>query len=214
MIAYAIEAMQQSRIFDRIVVSTDSLSIAEVARSFGAEVPFLRPPELSDSASNTIDVIFHALDKVNVDPDTRVCCVYATNPFLTEQLISFGLELLINSSGFDYVTPVVRYGFPIQRSLSLKSGQLTMTNPEYMYAHSQNLTANYHETAQFWWAFAETWHNKIDMQRRIRGILVPEWCQQDIDTEEDWIVAELKYLQLKLRPDWPLSRDYLTRNTL
>ena len=214
MIIYPILAMQESGIFDRIIVSTDSLSIAEVARSVGAEVPFLRPSELADSTSSTIDVVRHALNEIGADVDSRVCCVYATNPFLTKELISFGFELLLESSGFDYVTPVVKYGFPIQRSLSLQNGCLTMTHPEYMYAHSQTLVGSYHETAQFWWAFAKTWLSRIGMQERVRGIVVPEWCQQDIDTEDDWIGAEMKYQLLKLRPDWPLSKEFLAKNTL
>jgi pseudaminic acid cytidylyltransferase len=195
--------MQDSKLFDRIIVSTDSPAIANIAEAAGAEVPFMRPIELSDSNTNTIDVIGHALQEIKAGPEERICCVYATNPFLSKELLSVGLDLLIEKSSIDYVTPVTNYGFPIQRSLSTKNGVLTMTSPEHMHTHSQNLLENYHETAQFWWGFAKSWMNKTPMQQRLCGIYVPAWSQQDIDTEDDWIEAEIKYEYVRQRPDWP-----------
>lgn len=213
-IKYAIKSMQDSKLFNRLIVSTDSLAIAKIAESAGAEVPFMRPNELSDSNTNTIDVISHALQEIKAGPEDRVCCVYATNPFLSKELLSVGLDLLLEKSSIDYVTPVTKYGFPIQRSLSKKNGVLTMTNPEHMYTHSQNLLENYHETAQFWWGFAKTWMSKTPMQQRLCGIYVPAWSQQDIDTEDDWIEAEIKYEYIRQRPDWPPTKAFLLQNIL
>ena len=212
-ILYALEAMQNSLLFDRIIVSTDSVAIADVAKSIGAEVPFFRPSNLSGSDVNTIDVVHHAINEICVSPGDRICCVYATNPFLTPDLISLGLNLLLEDGEIDYVTPVVRYGFPIQRSLVFRDGALTMANPQFMYTHSQNLEASYHETAQFWWGYADRWLEKAPMQGRLLGICVPSWSQQDIDTEEDWLEAELKFESL-IAKGWPLSFDKMNYKVL
>ena len=212
-ILYALEAMQNSALFDRIIVSTDSVAIADVAKSIGVEVPFYRPPNLSGSDVNTIDVIHHAINEIGASMEDRVCCVYATNPFLTPSLISLGLNLLLQSGDIDYVTPVVRYGFPIQRRLVFRSGILTMANPEFIYTHSQNIETSYHETAQYWWGYADRWLKKAPMQGRLRGICVPPWSQQDIDTEEDWIEAEIKFEAL-IAKGWPLPLEKMDYKVL
>jgi N-acylneuraminate cytidylyltransferase len=120
--------------------------------------------------------------------------VYATNPLLDSRIIDLGNRLLTKSSANSYVTPIVKYGFPPQRSISVKNqDQATMTNPEFMYEHSQNLAPLFHESAQFWWAYVATWTAKVGMQENIVPIILKEWMQQDIDTIDDWITAEAKF---------------------
>ena len=211
MIQYTIETLISSQIFDHIFVSTDSLEIANVARLSGAEVPFLRDESLSGPNTPTIDVIIDALVKIQAD-DAEVCCVYATNPFLYKELLFLGLDVLRKEETSCYVTPVVKYSFPIQRSLVLKNNYLTINQPEFLYSRSQDLEDAYHESAQFWWANSSTWLSRLDMQSRIKGIIIPEWSQQDIDTPEDWELAEMKYKLLKNSKEWPIKAKNLRIN--
>jgi len=167
---------------------------ADLALNCGAETPFLRSASLAGDSSNTIDVLVDVIERMRLSAKDRVACVYATNPLLDSKIVDLGSRLLAQSSANSYVTPIVKYGFPPQRSISLKNPrQATMTNPKFMYEHSQNLTPLFHESAQFWWAYAATWLAKVGMQENIVPIILKEWMQQDIDTIDDWIVAEAKF---------------------
>ena len=195
-IQYAIEALKSSNLFHRIIVSTDSEKIAEISRSLGAEVPFIRDSVLSTDDTPTIDVIIDALTRLGISGNDEVCCVYPTNPLLNSDLLKKGLDLLREQTINCYVSPVVRYSFPIQRALVVRDGFLEMKESDQMYARSQDLELTFHESSQFWWALGLTWLSRIDMQSKIKGIFIPEWLQQDIDNEEDWKIAEIKYQTL------------------
>lgn len=194
MLVRTIETLLKCDSIERIIVTTDSLDYAELAKANGAEVPFIRSAELSGDKINTIDVIKDVITKLKLSRQDNVTCVYATNPLLDARIIDLGLILLEKSKFGTYVTPLVKYGFPPQRSISLiDTRSATMTNREFMYMHSQNLPDLFHETAQFWWATATTWDAGIGMQENIVPIIIKDWMQQDIDTLDDWIVAEAKY---------------------
>jgi N-acylneuraminate cytidylyltransferase len=199
-IGYAIEAALECDLFDRVIVSTDSQEIAEVALKFGAEVPELRPLHLSTDSVPTIEVMSYLTDRFQIRNHDLVCCIYATNPFLTSENIKLGEAMLTNKIDpkIKYVTTISEYSFPPQRSLRRASEHVfEMAETSYMMSRSQDLDKRYHECAQFWWAQAETWLFKSPMQIGLAGILLPRWLQQDIDTEEDWIEAERKFAYLK-----------------
>ncbi len=199
MLKRTIQCLKKSKSISRIIISTDSVEYANQAIEWGAEVPFLRSLDLSSDAANTIDVISDVIHRLQLAPDDNICCVYATNPLLEARIVDLGSEILSKADVECYVTPVVRYGFPPQRSISIKqNGLATMLFKENMYMHSQNLEVLYHETAQFWWARQNTWTSKIGMQEIMRPIIVQEWMQQDIDTMDDWYLAEAKFDFLKL----------------
>jgi N-acylneuraminate cytidylyltransferase len=201
MLVRTIEALKACKLVDRIIVTTDSQEYADLAHKHGAEIPFLRSASLAGDSSNTIDVVVDVIERIQLSGDDRVACVYATNPLLDSRIIDLGQRLLMQSSANSYVTPLVKYGFPPQRSISLKNQyQATMTNPEFMYEHSQNLAPLFHESAQFWWAYAATWVARIGMQENILPIILKEWMQQDIDTIDDWIAAEAKFDYKMLYP--------------
>lgn len=196
MLAWAIEAAHTSGCFDRIVVSTDDDEIADVARDCGAEVPFRRPLELSDDYTGTIPVVAHAirtLQTQGASPDL-VCCIYATAPFLQGGDLNKGLEEL-ERSGADYAFSVTLYGFPIQRAIRLaKSGRVEMFYPEYFNTRSQDLEAAYHDAAQFYWGRADAWlSGSAIFSPAAVPIVLPHHRVQDIDTQEDWRSAELKF---------------------
>lgn len=194
-IVRTIETLRESQLFDRIIVSTDSGEYKKLVKKYGAECDKLRPKDLSLSHVNTIDVMSYVIEQYKIRADDKVCCVSAPNPFLRVDALKLGLELLlVNDPTPNYVTTVSTYPFPVQRSLKVQTNNLlTMAQPEFMLSHSQSLEPRYFESNQFWWGKAQTWEEKTPWQTDVAGIYVPPWLCQDIDTEDDWIEAEIKY---------------------
>jgi N-acylneuraminate cytidylyltransferase len=193
MIAWSIEAALESGCFDRIIVSTDDDEIAEVARQHGAEVPFLRPLELSDDHTGTIPVIRHAIETINSQGRAveQACCLYATAPFIQAEDLRRGLEILQGSGG-DYAFSVTSYAFPIQRAIRLTpEGRVEMFNPEHFNTRSQDLEEAYHDAGQFYWGRADAWlQGKMIFSPASLPVMLPRHRVQDIDTPEDWVRAE------------------------
>lgn len=196
MIAWSIEAALQSSCFNRVIVSTDDAEIADVARQYGAEIPFIRPAEFSDDHTGTIPVIRHAIDwliKDGQQPE-HVCCIYATAPFITPEEIRRGLEILTDS-GCNFAFSVTSYPFPIQRAIRITSkGRVEMFNPDLFNNRSQDLEEAYHDAGQFYWGRAVAWlTEKMIFSTDASPVLLPRHRVQDIDTVEDWIRAELMF---------------------
>ncbi len=193
MIAWSIEAALQSACFDRVIVSTDDDEIASVARQYGAEVPFVRPAELSDDHTGTIPVIRHAIDWCNQQGDSvrQACCLYATAPFVTTEDLCRGLATL-QSNSCDYAFSVTSYPFPIQRAIRInRDGRVEMFNPEHFNTRSQDLEEAFHDAGQFYWGRAEAWlQGKPIFCPDALPVALPRHRVQDIDTEEDWVRAE------------------------
>lgn len=199
MIAWSIEAARASGCFDRIIVSTDDSEIAEVAKVWGAEVPFMRPAELSDDYTGTIPVIAHAVDWMSrkVDAVDFACCVYATAPFVLPEDLRRGFDVLLES-GADYAFSVTRYPSPIQRAIRITAEQrVEMFSPEYFNTRSQDLEEAFHDAGQFYWGSRTAWlTGKPLFSRDAAPVLLPRHRVQDIDTEEDWMRAELMFTAL------------------
>lgn len=193
MIGWSIEAAQQSGCFDQIIVSTDDVEIAEVARQFGAAVPFMRPAELSDDHTGTIPVIRHAVEWFNAQGRVveQVCCLYATAPFVRVEDIQRGLKIL-HEMGSDYAFSVTSYPFPIQRAIRItEQGRVEMFNPEHFNTRSQDLEEAYHDAGQFYWGRASAWlQGTMIFSPDSAPVLLPRHRVQDIDTPEDWLRAE------------------------
>lgn len=195
-IAWSIEAALNSNCFDRIIVSTDDLEISEISQQFGADVPFMRPAKLADDHTVTVSVISHAtrwLIEHNQAPDF-ICCIYPTAPLVQPGDIQRGLELL-NQTGCDYVFPVTPYSPPIQRAFRIvESGRIEMLQPQHLSTRSQDLETLYHDAGQFYWGTRDAWIG----ERPIYGVgsvpmVIPRNRTQDIDTTEDWMLAELLF---------------------
>ncbi|MQW87730.1 pseudaminic acid cytidylyltransferase [Sinorhizobium saheli] len=199
MIAWSIGAAIESGCFDRLIVSTDDEEIAEIARQSGAEVPFLRPAELADDYATTSDVIRHAiswLDQNDRMPE-RVCCIYATAPFLRAGDITRGFDLL-EEGGADFVFSATSYAFPIQRAIRLTpEGRVEMLMPEQFSTRSQDLDEAYHDAGQFYWGRSEAWlSGKPIFSPLATALILPRYRVQDIDTPDDWLRAELMFKAL------------------
>jgi len=199
MIAWSIGAAQESGCFDRVVVSTDDLEIAEVARGLGAEVPFLRPSDLSDDYTGTIPVIAHAIEwcREHGDDPLQVCCLYATAPFVLASDLRKGLDVL-EDAGCDYAFSVTSYAFPIERALHINSaGRIKMIYPQHFHTRSQDLEEAYHDAGQFYWGRTEAWlTGKIIFSPDAAPVVLPRHRVQDIDTAEDWLRAEWMFKAL------------------
>ncbi|MBB3063188.1 pseudaminic acid cytidylyltransferase [Microbulbifer rhizosphaerae] len=193
MIAWSIEVALESDCFDQIIVSTDDAEIAEVAREYGATVPFIRPAELSDDHTGTIPVVRHAIEwfKSQGQSPEQVCCLYATAPFVRAEDILRGLEALTDFD-CDYAFPVTSYASPIQRAIRITSaGRVEMFMSEHFNTRSQDLEEAYHDAGQFYWGYASAWlEGKVIFATGSAPVLLPRHRVQDIDTAEDWKRAE------------------------
>ena len=200
MIAWSIEIAKASKLFDRIIVSTDDAKIAEVAKHWGAEVPFMRPEELSNDYTGTTPVIAHAIQWLldQGEPVSAVCCIYATAPFIQVNDLKQGWEEL-NSGNWDYAFSATDFAAPIFRSFKqTEAGGIEMFFPEHFATRSQDLPVALHDAGQFYWGLPKAWiKGKIIFSPSSKPIIIPRWRVQDIDTHDDWKRAELinKYLR-------------------
>jgi len=199
MIAWSIEVAKQSGLFDRIVVSTDDPEIAEIAKSYGAEIPFLRTPELADDFTGTIPVIADAIRRLRVlgHNDSEICCIYPTAPFITVHDLQDGFERL-KAGHWSFIFSATTYSFPIFRSFyKKKSGSLEMVFPEHFNTRSQDLIEAYHDAGQFYWGTAEAWLTEtVIFGSNSTLVEIPRWRVQDIDNEVDWVSAEQIFMNL------------------
>lgn len=201
-IAWSIEAAHLSGCFDYIIVSTDDAEIANIARAHGAEVPFIRPPELSDDYTGTTPVIAHAINWMtrNSAPIDFACCIYATAPFIQAEDLQLGFDLL-EQSGADYAFSVCSYPFPIQRAFRITADQrVEMFNPEHFNTRSQDLEKAWHDAGQFYWGQSNAWlAGRPLFSHAAVPVLLPRHRVQDIDTAEDWERAEWLFKALQLQ---------------
>lgn len=192
MLAYSIEAAMATNLFDEVMVSTDDDEIAEVARQYGAKVPFMRSSETANDFATTADVLHEVIDKYKElgREFDNFCCVYATAPMVQSKDIISAYNRL-QSSDFTIVYPVVQFSYPIWRCLDLaEDGSMKRHWPEYENSRSQDLPKEYHDTGTFYWYKTKKW---LAGNIKVGGIEVDETTVQDIDTETDWKIAEMKY---------------------
>lgn len=198
-IAYSIEVAKALSIFDKIIVSTDDEEIKEISMEYGAEVPFMRPSEISDDFTGTHEVIGHAVSeliRIGYDLD-YVCSIYPTAPLVQSKDILQGYELIKNGD-WENVFAATTFNYPIFRSFEkLESGGLKMLYPEYYSSRSQDLPVALHDAGQFYWAKPKTWIEKSKgYHLNATVILIPSWRVVDIDDLDDWKRAEQIYQNL------------------
>jgi N-acylneuraminate cytidylyltransferase len=194
-ISYPIDIALKSNIFDEVMVSTDCEKIAEISKKFGAKVPFLRSKKNSDDFSTTVNVIEEVLlEYKNLNQEFEItCCIYPTAVFINEDMLKIGLNKIINND-FDSLIPIVKFSHPIQRSLKIVNNHLEFFSPENINKRSQDLEPAYHDCGQFYFIkvnkFLET---KKIFNYNSSYIELLDSEVQDIDNQEDWNIAELKY---------------------
>jgi N-acylneuraminate cytidylyltransferase len=194
-IAYSIEAAIGSGIFDEVMVSTDDEEIATIAKKYGASVPFMRSSTTSDDYATTADVLREVIQSYLEGKRVfkYACCIYPTAPFVTDEKLSSAFQKLLDSNA-DSVLPVTKFSFPIWRSFRMENGQISYNWPEFAPKRSQDLPPAFHDCGQFYFfrtaAFLQS--GKLVTENTI-GLEVPETEVQDIDNEDDWKIAEIKF---------------------
>jgi len=195
-ITYSIDAARKSGVFDRIIVSTDSEIIADVAAKSGADVPFLRPANLADDYTPTAPVLEHAVNWLNANgPRVKYfCCIYPTAPFIRFQNIKEGFSTLIDKKA-TLAFSITTFDFCVFRGLKFtQDGRLEFLWPENEMKRSQDLPTAYHDAGQFYWFESETFLKKKKLfDTNAIPVIIPRFLVQDIDTPEDWEVAEVIY---------------------
>ena len=193
MIAWSIEAAKTASIFDRIIVSTDDAEIADIAKQYGAEIPFIRSASLSDDLTSITEIIAHGT-KWAIEQGMKiqsVCCIYATAPFIKPSDL-VGAFTTLNSGKWLYAFAATEYASPIFRSFEKSSnGGVQMLYPEFYRTRSQDLPVIFHDAGQFCWGRAQAW---LDHERVFSStsypFIIPSWRVIDIDTPDDWVRAE------------------------
>ena len=195
-IAYSIEAALASSCFEKVIVSTDDEEISEVAKDFGAEVPFIRPVEISNDFAATNPVISHAVDWMENQGNliNHVCCLYATAPFIEPNSISNAYKKF-KAMKADFCFSVTSFPFPIQRAIKInKSGKVGLFKPEHFLSRSQDLEEAYHDAGQFYWGTKQAFNIDISLLSEVViPYILPRHLVQDIDSPEDWTRAEIMH---------------------
>lgn len=197
-IEYSIEAALSAGIFDEVMVSTDDEEIAGIAKKAGAKVPFMRSAEAANDFATTTDVIGEVLKQykeTGVEFDFA-CCIYPTAPFVTKELICKAKQL-VEEEGADSCFPMIQFSFPPQRGMIIEDGVAKYKYPEYQFTRSQDLEGMYHDSGQFYYFNVCNFMTTGKMLgEKIKPLVVSEMEAQDIDNEDDWKIAELKYKML------------------
>ena len=199
LIAYSIEVALKSKLFDKVIVSTDDEEIAKIALEYGAVVPFIRPKELSDDFTGTGAVVNHALEYLKEEGEVHdfVCTIYATAPFLDEKYLIEGFEKLKNSNARNAFS-CTSMPFPIQRTFKITSNErCEMFWPENFMKRSQDLEEAFQDAGQFYWTNLNIKSDEITFGKDSIPIILPRYLVQDIDTLEDWQRAEFMYEAIK-----------------
>ncbi len=202
MIAWSIETALKSGVFARVLVSTDDPEIKEISVACGAEAPFERPSALANDHAGTLPVVRHAVQWLldHGVPVDKACCLYATAPFTTPGDLKSGLSILADDNTVDFAFSITPFEFPVQRALKLNPNhEVSMFWPEHELTRSQDLPTAYHDAGQFYWGTTRAWlHCDRIYSAHSRGVVLPPHRVQDIDTEEDWLHAEIKHKSLGL----------------
>ena len=192
MISYAITAAKNSGLFDHVVVSTDDSEIANIAKEWGAEIPFFRPEELANDFTTTVPVISHAIQEClalgwQID---YACCIYPAVPFLEIADLQ-GAYVQIETGKSDYCFPVTEFPSVIQRALKRNNeGLVKPFYPEFEITRTQDLESAYYDAGQFYWGKRTAWVSNPRIHSNGMGFVIPSWRVVDIDTPEDWDRAE------------------------
>lgn len=195
-IAYSIEAALQSNLFEEVMVSTDSEEIAEIAKQYGASVPFFRSRENADDYASTNSVILEVIENYRTQKQKSfqvICCLYPCAPLVQHRRLVEAYEIL-NKSEFTSLVPVVQFSYPIQRALDITPSGIQFVDPSTASKRSQDLDPKYHDCGMFYFATnAHFLKFKQIISGHTAALVLPELEVQDIDSLDDWALAELKY---------------------
>jgi len=195
-IAYSIEAALETGLFDEVMVSTDDEEIASISVQYGAKVPFLRSNTNSNDYATLVDVLLEVVDQYEDAGKLfdNICCILPTAPLISSNRLVESFHLMKDNK-YASIFPVLEYSYPIQRSL-IKSpdGLIKMAWPENLSVRSQDLEKHYHDSGQFYWIEKKPLIEEKTVFTTNTGVVELSQTEvQDIDTLDDWKMAEIKY---------------------
>lgn len=194
-IAHSIITAIESNLFDEVLVSTDDQNIANIAREFGAIIPFLRSNDNSNDFATLTDVLLEVLEnlkKTGKEFD-NICCILPTAALITTLQLEKSYTKL-TSNDFISIVPVIKYAYPIQRALKNSNGFLQMIEPKNLEVRSQDLEESYHDSGQFYWLNTEKFIQEKSIFNSKTGFIeLKEFEAQDVDTLDDWDMLHIKY---------------------
>jgi pseudaminic acid cytidylyltransferase len=187
LIYYSIKAAKKTKIFDKILVSTDSKKIRDIVLRYGAEVPFLRPKKLSDDYTGTKDVINHSIKwcMKNKIEAKYVCCIYPTAPFINYKNLIKSYKL-IKKKKVDFIISASKFQSSVFRSFYLKNGKINKIFSGFDNKRSQELKNTYYDAGQFYWGNKESWTLKDIFSKNSTIFEIPVLEGFDLNTNEDW----------------------------
>ena len=191
-IYYPIKVALESKIFDRVIVSTDCKKIKNIAEGYGADVPFLRSKENSADSASTMDALRETCKKIKLKSNDYVLCMYGTSVFSNKTDIIEGFKLL-QDKNCKNVIPVIKYSYPVWRSGTIEQNNyFNMLYPKYVNYNSQDLKSVFHDFGQwYWWKGSEIKSDIINPNTRV--LILDSLKAHDIDNKNDWMEAEIKY---------------------
>jgi len=198
-IYWSILEAKKTKIFNKIIVSTDDKKIANLAIRYGALVPFIRSKKMSENNVSTVDVIKDTLLKLNIPMEDLVCCIYPVAPLMSYKDIIKSYKILKKNKKLDFIFPAATYSSNIHRAfyyLNNNQNKVKPVNKSFFYGKeikkkNYKEKDTYHDSGQFYWGKCDKWIKKKDIfKSRARIIKIPRWRSQDINTEEDWTTAE------------------------
>lgn len=198
-IAYSIEVALNCRLFQEVMVSTDEEEIAEVAKTYGAKVPFIRSKENADDYATTLDVVKEVLSYYQETGRffDHLCVLYPTAPFVTVARLKEGYH---NLDTHNASIPVAEFSFPVWRAFKIDSNQLAYQWPEYEKCRSQDMEPLYHDAGQWYWIRIDCVQNTL-VPKHTAAVILDPLEVQDIDELQDWEMAELKYQRMLLKKE-------------
>lgn len=195
-LCWPIKAALESGLFDTVMVSTEDDEIATIAREAGAAVPFMRSTETADDNSSLLDVLAEVVARYSTqgqDFDV-VCCILPTAMLISAKGLQRGHDMFATGA-YDSVFPVAPFSAPIQRALRRdEAGLISMFHPEHYGSRSQDLERGYYDAGQFYWMRSQACLDRVPtFGGRAGSFVLDETEVQDIDTEADWRLAEMKH---------------------
>lgn len=149
LIGATIKIAIKSKLFDRIVVSTDSEEIAKISKKFGAEVPFFRGKKLSDDYTPTYKVLIDCVNKIKTQKEDFHFCLYPTS-VLIEKKDLLSAFLKIKKLKANFICPIAKFEVNPLRSFKIKKNFINFVWDKYQVSRSQDLKDLYYDTGSFY----------------------------------------------------------------
>ena len=205
LLAYTAEAALQAKLIDRVILSTEDPEIAEVGKSLGVDVPFLRPAALAEDSTPTLPAIQHAIAFLTAQNFyfDGVCILQATSPFRPKGFIDNAIERFVagNTDSLFSVLPVPHEFNPHWTFEPNEKGVLKIaTGEKEIIPRRQNLPTCYYRNGSLYLAKTEVVMQQNSIYGETSGYILADAAYHcNIDTLADWDLAEIMAQKLKSR---------------